>query len=62
MLHVLLSLGHYATDLDLIIQPSFRDAFTYAGLIRNEQDSVSLQINLMIYFHFSLGKNSFYPC
>ena len=43
ILHILLSLGRYTTEIDLILQPSLRDSFRYAKLIGSEDNIESLQ-------------------
>ena len=43
LLHILLSLGRFTTEIDLIQHESFRESFRYAKLIGNEDDDQSLQ-------------------
>ena len=42
ILHLLLSLGRYETEIDLVRHASLRDAFRYAKLIGNNNDEESL--------------------
>ena len=42
ILHLLLSLGRYKTEIDLVQHASLRDAFRYAKLIGNNNDKESL--------------------
>ena len=43
ILHVFLSLGHFETELDLLLHPTLRDSFRYAKLIGNSNDPIDLQ-------------------
>ena len=43
ILHILLSLGHFSTELDLILHPSIRESLRYAKLIGPNNDDESLQ-------------------
>lgn len=43
LLHILLSLGRYRTEMDLIHHPTLRDSFRYAKLIGSENDEESLK-------------------
>ena len=43
LLHVMISLGHFTTEVDLILQPSIRDALTAAKLIGPERDEEYLK-------------------
>ena len=42
-LHILLSLGIYSTEFDLLQGESLHDSFEYAIIIGNKDDMVSLQ-------------------
>ena len=43
ILHVLLSLGHFETELDLLSQPTLRQSLRYARLIGDSDDELQLQ-------------------
>ena len=43
ILHILLSLGHYKTEIDLLQHGSLRESFCYAKFIGPENDDESLQ-------------------
>ena len=43
ILHILLSLGHYATEFDLILHRNLRESFRYAKLIGPNNDPESLE-------------------
>ena len=43
ILHILLSLGHYKTEIDLLQHVSLRESFCYAKFIGPENDDESLQ-------------------
>ena len=44
MLHILLSMGHFSTEVDLISHSTIRECLQYAKLIGNRTDEESLQI------------------
>ena len=53
ILHLLLLLGRYETEMDLVRHASLRDAFRYAKLIGNNNDEESLlQYNDNIFVWF----------
>ena len=41
ILHIMLSLGEFETELDLILYPTLRDYLRYAGLIGELNDEES---------------------
>ena len=43
LLHLLLSMGHYETEYDMILHPTLRESFKYAKLIGAEVDEESLK-------------------
>ena len=43
ILHLLLSMGHFATEIDLTLHENLREAFRYAKLIGTQNDIESLQ-------------------
>ena len=44
ILHILLSMGHFETELDLLLHKNLRDALRYAKLIGDSNDENDLQI------------------
>ena len=63
MMHILLSLGHFDTELDLILHSSLRDALTYAKLIGSERDNDSLKkYSNELLAMFVKNQLKFYPC
>ena len=62
ILHIMLSLGEFDTELDLILHPTLRDSLRYSKLIGENNDEDSLQSysnNLMK--KFILEKLQYYP-
>ena len=43
ILHILLSMGHFATEIDLTLHPTIRESLRYAKLIGPNDDEASLQ-------------------
>ena len=43
ILHLLLSMGHFETEYDMILHPTLRESFRYAKLIGAEDDEESLK-------------------
>ena len=43
ILHILLSLGEFETEIDLLLHQNLREAFRYAKLIGPEDDEASLK-------------------
>ena len=63
LLHIMLSLGHYDTELDIILHPSLRDSLTYAKLIGSSRDDDSLkQYSNEILALFVKKQLKYYPC
>ena len=59
----MLSLGHFTTEVDLILQPSIRDALTTAKLIGPERDEEYLkQYSKDLLARFIREQLKYYPC
>ena len=43
LLHVLLSMGRFETEVDIFLHPTMKDCFRYCGLIGDSDDEESLQ-------------------
>ena len=50
ILHLLFSMGHYATEYDLILHPALRETFRYANLIgvEDEEESLKKYCNVLV--------------
>ena len=43
LLHILLSMGSFETEIDIFLHPTMKDCFRYCGLIGESDDEASLQ-------------------
>ena len=60
LIHLLLSLGQFTTEMDLFSHLSLKSAFAYAGLIRSSDGASDCEI-LQICRHFIMSQLRFYP-